>query len=82
MCQGCGNELEQIQFLPGQASVQTTERYFGSKQKHQDAVNHQIGISVASDIDRNVLGVAVSDVRRKLTEIRRRSRLVKRVVSK
>ena len=28
-----GGELEQIQFLPGQASVQTTERHLGCKQK-------------------------------------------------
>jgi hypothetical protein len=29
--------------------VQTTERYIGSKQKLQDAVNDRIGISVASN---------------------------------
>jgi hypothetical protein len=29
--------------------VQTTERYIGSKQKFQDAVNDRLGISVASD---------------------------------
>jgi integrase len=46
---GCGGELEQIQFLLGHASVQTTERYIGSKQKVQDAVNDRLGISVASD---------------------------------
>ena len=38
-----------IQFLLGHASVQTTERYIGSKQKLQDAVNDRLGISVASD---------------------------------
>jgi site-specific recombinase XerD len=27
ICHGCGGELEQIQFLLGHASVQTTERY-------------------------------------------------------
>jgi site-specific recombinase XerD len=37
LCHGCGGELEQIQFLVGHASVQTTERYIGSKQKLQDA---------------------------------------------
>jgi len=31
------------------ASVQTTERYIGSKQKLQDAVNDPLEISVASD---------------------------------
>jgi len=50
LCHGCGGELEQIQFLLGHASVQTTERYIGSKQKLQDAVNDRLGISVACDI--------------------------------
>jgi integrase len=49
LCHGSGGELEQIQFLLGHASVQTTERYIGSKQKLQDAVNDRLGISVASD---------------------------------
>ena len=48
-CHGCGGKLEQIQFLLGHASVQTTERYIGSKQKLQDAVNDRLGIAVASD---------------------------------
>jgi integrase len=39
LCHVCGGELEQIQFLLGHASVQTTERYIGSKQRLQDAVN-------------------------------------------
>jgi integrase len=49
LCHGSGGELEQIQFLLGHSSVQTTERYVGSKQKLQDAVNDRLGISVASD---------------------------------
>jgi len=49
LCHSCGGELEQIQFLLGHASVQTTERYIGSKQKLQDAVNDRLGISVLSD---------------------------------
>lgn len=49
LCHGCGGELEHIQFLLGHASVQTTERYIGSKQKVQDAVNDRFGISVAFD---------------------------------
>jgi len=47
LCHGCGGEVEQIQFLLGHASVQTTERYIGCKQKLQDAVNDRFGISVA-----------------------------------
>jgi len=38
LCHGSGGELEQIQFLLGHASIQTPERYIGSKQKLQDAV--------------------------------------------
>ncbi len=49
LCHASGGELEQIQFLLGHASVQTTERYIGSKQKLQDAVNDRLGISVAND---------------------------------
>jgi site-specific recombinase XerD len=49
LCHGCGGELEQIQFLLGHASVQTTERYIGCKQKLKEAVNDRFGISVASD---------------------------------
>jgi site-specific recombinase XerD len=48
LCHGCGGELEQIQFLLGHASVQTTERYIGSKQRLQDAVNDRLGISVVT----------------------------------
>ena len=39
-----GGELEQIHFLLGHASVQTTERYLGCKQKLRHAVNDAIGI--------------------------------------
>jgi integrase len=39
-----GGELEQIQFLLGHVSVQTTERYLGCKQRIRDAVNDRIGI--------------------------------------
>ena len=39
LCHNSGGELEQIQFLLGHASVQTTERYIGCRQKFKDAVN-------------------------------------------
>jgi len=44
LCHASGGELEQIQFLLGHMSVQTTERYLGCKQRIQSAVNDRIGI--------------------------------------
>jgi len=49
LCHRCGGELEQIQFLLGHASVQTTERYIGCKQNLREVVNDRFGISVACD---------------------------------
>jgi integrase len=45
-CHESGGELEQIQFLLGHASVQTTERYLGFKQRLGEAVNDRIRISL------------------------------------
>jgi len=44
LCRAAGGELEQIQLLLGHASVQTTERYLGCKQRIRSAVNDRIGI--------------------------------------
>jgi integrase len=44
LCDASGGELEQIQFLLGHVSVQTTERYLGCKQRIRSAVNDRIGI--------------------------------------
>jgi integrase len=44
LCHAAGGELEQIQFLLGHVSVQTTERYLGCKQRIREAVNDRIGI--------------------------------------
>jgi site-specific recombinase XerD len=39
-----GGELVQIQFLLGHRSVETTERYLGSRQRIVHAVNDKMGI--------------------------------------
>jgi site-specific recombinase XerD len=44
LCHSAGGEIEQIQFLLGHVSVQTTEKYLGCKQHLREAVNDQIGI--------------------------------------
>ena len=44
LCHLAGGELDQIQFLLGHVSIQTTEQYLGCKQKLRIAVNDKIGI--------------------------------------
>ena len=44
LCHEAGGEREQIQFLLGHVSVQTTERYLGCKQRLRNAVNDKIGL--------------------------------------
>jgi len=44
LCHAAGGEMEQIQFLLGHVSVQTTEKYLGSKQRLREAVNDRIAI--------------------------------------
>lgn len=44
LCHTAGGEMEQIQFLLGHVSVQTTETYLGCKQRLRNAVNDRIGI--------------------------------------
>jgi integrase len=44
LCHLAGGELEQIRFLLGHPSVQTTERYLGCKQRLNQAVNDHLGL--------------------------------------
>ena len=48
LCHEAGGELEQIQFLLGHVSVQTTERYLGCEQRLPNAVNDKIGLEPAT----------------------------------
>src|SRR5438552_7870848 len=47
MCRAAGGELEQIQLLLGHSSVQTTERYLGTKQDLVHAPNDGIKLKLA-----------------------------------
>ena len=47
LCHLAGGELEQIQFLLGHASIETTEKYLGCKQKLRHAVNDAIRLEGA-----------------------------------
>ena len=49
LCHLAGGELDQIQFLLGHVSIQTTERYLGCKQKLRSAVNDRLGIEPDAD---------------------------------
>jgi len=44
LCRKAGGDFEQIKFLLGHSSIQTTERYLGSEQEIAVAVNDDLGL--------------------------------------
>jgi len=46
LCRKAGGDLEQIQLLLGHASIQTTERYLGTDQNLDVAVNDGLGLEL------------------------------------
>jgi integrase len=44
LCRKNGGDLEQIKFLLGHSSIQATERYLGSEQDIEIAVNDNLGL--------------------------------------
>jgi integrase len=61
LCHDAGGEIEQIQYLLGHQSVQTTERYIGCKQRLRNAVNDRIGLE-AYGTSRRRDGPAVTSI--------------------
>jgi hypothetical protein len=51
LCHDSGGELEQIQFLLGHVSVQTTERYLGCKQNLGSPVNDRFRLKTQAELE-------------------------------
>jgi integrase len=57
LCHDSGGELEQIQFLLGHASVQTTEHYRGCKQNLGHPVNDLFELKTDSTLAARIAGL-------------------------
>jgi integrase len=53
LCRAAGGELEQIQLLLGHASVQTTEKYLGTRQNLVRAPNDGIELTIMNESEQN-----------------------------
>jgi integrase len=61
MCRAAGGELEQIQLLLGHSSVETTERYLGTRQDLAHAPNDGIKLNIsAQNCDETINGSRAS----------------------
>ena len=71
LCHDRGGEIEQIQFLLGHASVQTTERYLGCKQNLGHPVNDLFDLRVdapQAKPDESIMSTATSEAVEKAPE--------------
>lgn len=75
MCRAAGGELEQIQLLLGHASVQTTERYLGTRQDLVHAPNDGIKLRICGLIWCGLYNV-ISSATELLAKIRTQSCLL------
>jgi integrase len=61
LCRKNGGDLEQIKFLLGHSSIQTTERYLGSDQEIAVAVNDNLGLRCWRQVDLEIVDVDLDD---------------------